>query len=349
MRAMAIRYVLWGIVMIYLALDLFVFNGPLKQKIEASKVGSAESVRKDKAQGIVAKAYEQPILRSQVDHAVIEGLFREGRSFDSVSKEELGWRRISAANELLDEALLRNKIVHNLADYPVAEQEIDAEVTRFTKRFSDEESLLSALTQQGYDGMKELRYRVAARLQQEKYLNAKIAPASAVTEEEAQSFYETYRADFIVPAQRKVRHIFFEQLDRGESAAKLLAEKTWKKVRAGADFADLAMELSDDPQSKTKGGSLGWMTSERVDPAFTQAVMAMKQSDPRIIVSRIGYHVVEVTDVKEQRAAEFEEVRADIVAAIQLDRKQLAVKAYREQLRQQAGQYAVVFTESLID
>ncbi len=349
MRAMAIRYVLWGSVVIYLGLDLFAFNGPLKQKIEAGKVGSTESVIKDKALGIVARAYAQPIYRSQVDRAVEIALFREGRLVSSVSEEELGWRRVAAANELLDEALLRNKITYNLADYPISDQDIDAELARFTKRFPDQQSLESALEGQQYDGMKELRYRVAARLQQEQYLNEKISSASVVTEEEARSFYETYKKDFTVPMQREVRHIFFEQLDRGEAAARHLAEKTWKRLRAGADFASVASQISDDPQSKLRGGALGWISGERIDQDFVNTVMAMNEADPKIVVSKIGFHIVEVIDQKKQRIPSFEEVRADVIAAIQLDRKKLAVKAYRAQLRKQAGKYAVVFIESLLN
>ena len=51
----------------------------------------------------------------------------------------------------------------------MSEAEIDDELTHFTRRFSGESAYLASLGELGWSE-KEMRYRIAARIQQEKYL-----------------------------------------------------------------------------------------------------------------------------------------------------------------------------------
>lgn len=65
-----------------------------------------------------------------------------------------------------------------------------------------------------------------------------------------------------------------------EPEAKAKAEKLVKQVRAGADFAKLAAEHSEDETSAKKGGDFGTMkATDSVPPDVLKAVFALKENE----------------------------------------------------------------------
>jgi peptidyl-prolyl cis-trans isomerase SurA len=75
-----------------------------------------------------------------------------------------------------------------------------------------------------------------------------------------------------------------------------------KRAVAGEDFAKLAAENSQDPSAKQNGGDLGYFSVFRMvypfeSGAFNTPVGQVSQP----VRSRFGYHVIKVTDVRENR------------------------------------------------
>ncbi|NIP92066.1 MAG: hypothetical protein GWO24_00735, partial [Akkermansiaceae bacterium] len=59
---------------------------------------------------------------------------------------------------------------------------------------------------------KELRYRIAARIQQERYLESMIEVT--VSEEEARAWFEENKAELALPERLRARHIFLATSSR---------------------------------------------------------------------------------------------------------------------------------------
>lgn len=77
-----------------------------------------------------------------------------------------------------------------------------------------------------------------------------------------------------------------------------------KKALAGEDFAKLAKEYSEDPSAKDNGGDLGYFTAFRmVYPFETGAYNTPKGGISKIVRSRFGYHVIKVTDIRDNRGS----------------------------------------------
>lgn len=75
-----------------------------------------------------------------------------------------------------------------------------------------------------------------------------------------------------------------------------------KKALAGEDFAKLAKEY--DVDAKENGGDLGYFTAFRmVYPFETGAYNTPKGGISKIVRSRFGYHVIKVTDIRDNRGS----------------------------------------------
>jgi peptidyl-prolyl cis-trans isomerase C len=105
----------------------------------------------------------------------------------------------------------------------------------------------------------------------------------------------------------------------------------------GSDaFANAARQWSNCPTG-AQGGELGWTTRDDCAAEFAQEVFGQQTVGilPRLVQSRFGFHVVEVTGREAGIQPEFEDVRQ----AVSLRLKQQAwTNALRQYLRVLAGQ-----------
>ena len=108
-----------------------------------------------------------------------------------------------------------------------------------------------------------------------------------------------------------VRHILVEDKDSADS---IIA-----RITAGEDFSTLAKELSIDSSTKDIGGKLDWATPERFVKAFSEAMVRLTKeevtSEP--IRSNVGYHVIEVLDIRDSSFPEYielaDQIRKDLI------------------------------------
>jgi peptidyl-prolyl cis-trans isomerase C len=124
--------------------------------------------------------------------------------------------------------------------------------------------------------------------------------------------HEKYKA----PAEVSASHILFDTSKRDDAAALALAKEVRARLAAGADFAKVAAEVSDDPTAKENGGSVGWFAPGKMDAAFTKAAFALKNvgdlSEP--VKSSFGWHVIRLDGRRAPREVPFERARKQIMA-----------------------------------
>jgi peptidyl-prolyl cis-trans isomerase SurA len=95
--------------------------------------------------------------------------------------------------------------------------------------------------------------------------------------------------------QYHARHIFVRagaQADDAQAKAKI--DTLAARLAGGADFATLAKEASDDANSATKGGDLGWFTLETYGPEFGSKVASLQDGQVSApFRSTAGWHIVQ--------------------------------------------------------
>lgn len=344
----SLRFAAYLLVLGYLVADLYILDGPLHRRIQASNPNSPESIAKAKANGVVARVFYNEITRRQLDYAIYERLWLEGKNLSDLSPEDTKLVTYAALGDLIDHELMRVKVEHNTAELKVSEEEITLRLKRFAGRFPSEDVLETAMKARGISDGTALRNFIAARIQQEKYIALRVDPLVSVSEEEIQTYYDANNESLKVPERIRARHIFLATLEKPSEEAKqtltqALADLNEKKN----EFAAIAKELSQDPSTKDKGGDLGWMSQARLPADFAVQVFALEKGKPTLIRTKLGWHIVEVTDRKAAAPRSLEDVTPEIIAALTAVKRHQAVADFRDALRKFENHKIDIFHDQL--
>jgi peptidyl-prolyl cis-trans isomerase D len=144
-----------------------------------------------------------------------------------------------------------------------------------------------------------------------------------VSAEDIKRSYEDNQQQYSTPEQVRASHILLKTEGKDDAAVKKQAEDLLSKVNAGADFAKLATEYSEDEGSKTKAGDLDFFPKGQMVPEFDKAAFSMKVGEiSPLVKTQYGYHIIKLTDKKAATTKSLDEVRAQIEDQIKWDRAQ---------------------------
>jgi peptidyl-prolyl cis-trans isomerase D len=141
------------------------------------------------------------------------------------------------------------------------------------------------------------------------------------TDAQIQAEYAKRKDSFNVPEQVTAAHILISvKPDAGPEAdalAKARAENIAARAKAGADFAKLANENTDDPSGKGTGGQLPPFSRGQMVPEFEEAAFSMAPGEIRgPIKTQFGYHIIKLISKTPARTRTLEEVRPSLVAEL---------------------------------
>ena len=119
----------------------------------------------------------------------------------------------------------------------------------------------------------------------------------AVTEQEAQAYFDGHRDDFKRPATAFMSYVSLPRFpDASDSAAALTRVMALRQeILDGAPFSEVATRESADSVSAANGGDLGEFGRGSMDPAFEKAAFSLPVgavSEP--VLSAFGYHLIKV-------------------------------------------------------
>lgn len=159
------------------------------------------------------------------------------------------------------------------------------------------------------------------------YIEVVLADMARDYEPDEQALLEAYEADptrFRSGEERRARHILLAiSGERDEQATRAIADEVAEKLAAGADFAALAGEYSNDPGSAARGGDLGWAGRDAYVPAFEEALFAMDVGETTPPVrTEFGYHLIRLEEVRRGEEQKFEDVRDQLAAELRQHRAQ---------------------------
>jgi peptidyl-prolyl cis-trans isomerase D len=175
-----------------------------------------------------------------------------------------------------------------------------------------------------------------------------------VSDAQMKQYYTSHLSDYRVPDRVQVAHILFKTTGKSPEQVKNL-EKTaadvLAKIKAGANFADMAKKYSEDT-SASNGGNIGWIIHGQTVKEFEDTAFNMQPGTVSGLVhTTYGIHIIKVLDKQTAHLESFNDVKdaihdtlmkQEMVAARQdyadkLDNKLKANPKQFESIAQQAG------------
>lgn len=140
-----------------------------------------------------------------------------------------------------------------------------------------------------------------------------------VSDAEVQKYYDDNKNTvFLEPEQIKISHILVQFGDQDpnrktKEAALDKIKMIQQKLKDGETFENMANKYSEDPSSNTNGGDIGYFSKGQLVAEFENVAFSLPVGQiSDIVETPYGFHLIKVTDKKEQRIKTFDEVKDSI-------------------------------------
>lgn len=279
-------------------------------------------------------------LKPQLDRIMSRG----GNMPENIKQQMIERYKKDALENMIIETLLDKKVKEanvSVTDDDVVKslEEIGAKQTPAMKL--DDIKAIIAARGQDFNDFKE-NYKKGLTYQ--KLMEQQLGDKVNVTEANALAFYEQNKASFDVPEKVTASHILIRPAsdpnidpNKAKADAKAKAEEILAKIKAGGDFAALAMENSACPSGK-KGGDLGAFSKGQMVPEFEEAAFKLKPGEisPNVVETQFGYHIIKVTDHNDAVTKNFDDVKSMIMDELKRQKQQELSKTYIDELKSKA-------------
>ncbi|HSE39527.1 MAG TPA: peptidylprolyl isomerase [Acidobacteriota bacterium] len=163
-----------------------------------------------------------------------------------------------------------------------------------------------------------------------------------VPESEIRAFYDKNKERLTLPEQVRIRQIFVSPRAEAEiknsegndakteEQAKQKIDQIVSELKKGADFAEVAKRLSEDP-SAPNGGEMPWFGKGRMVQTFEEAAFKLspgQSSEP--FKTEFGYYILQLQEKRSKTEIPYEQVRDQIQNQIASSRQDMIQKLYQK-------------------
>ena len=249
--------------------------------------------------------------------------------------------------------LITNRILLQRAEkagLTAVDADVDTELNKMRAPFTKEE--FDKQLSDRHMTLDDLKTQIRQRLTVDKLINKEITSHVTITDADVANFYNANKASFnlkepqvhmaqilVTPNPDPNVHNLKNSKARNEVEAKSKIEDLAARLQRGEDFALLAQNYSEDPNSAPNGGDMGFITEstlERANPELRNMVMALPPNGySKIIHTQDGYRILKVfsKEPSGQRDLNDPRVQQNIRETLQNAKDQLLKTAYYETAR----------------
>jgi peptidyl-prolyl cis-trans isomerase SurA len=315
--------------------------------VAALLIAAAVSLRADVIEQVLVKVNGDIITKTEFEQRQV-AILRQRPEFANTTpdSEELKKAIAEITPELIlsavDELLLMQR--GRELGYVMGDDQFKRIIDDIKKenRIESEEQFQAALKQEGLT-LAELRKSLERQMLITRVQQNEVMGKIAVTEAEAQAYYDAHEQEFTTPSSLTLREILIEVpvTEKGVNAAqdeeaKAKAEDIRKRLLGGEPFARMAGDLSDAP-SKANGGLIGPINREDLAPALQKLIDALKPGEmTEPIRTQRGYQILKLESRSEVKVKPFDEARDEISNRVAEEKRRGELQKYLERLRKQA-------------
>ncbi len=304
---------------------------------------------------VMAKVNGHKILRSEVEKYYLN---QTAQAPQQPTAEQETSLKLGILKELIDNEILmqRAEKLGLLATNEEVEQklnEIKAPYTQeeFDKRLKERKITLD-------DFKRDLRRSITI----DKVLNREITSKINISDADIASYYNAHKSEFnLIEPQYHLAHIFVTTQPnpqvrnlkgdkaQNEAEARKKIQMIMNRLDSGEDFATVAMNYSEDPETAGNGGDLGFTPQSalaKADPATRDAVTKLKPGQYSNVITIanpetrqvFGFRIVKLVAKEPAGQRELNDPRVQQAIRDQLRdrREQLLKSAYYDVVRDQA-------------
>jgi peptidyl-prolyl cis-trans isomerase SurA len=254
------------------------------------------------------------------------------------------------------EQLINNEILLERAkklNLQASDGEVEDKFTELKSPFTEDE-FQRQLKARGMS-VDDLKRDLRRQLSIQKLLNREVAAKITITDQDVTDFYNAnlnqfnvaepqYRISQIVITPRKDVQIRNRKNDdaTNEAEAQRKAKMIMDKLNSGADFAQLAMDYSEDVNTTSNGGDLGYIPESSLnqsDTALKKLVLSLKPgqvSQPIVLKDSIRILKLVAREAAGQRGINDPQVQQTIRDTLRDRKEQLLRAAYLAVARDEA-------------
>ncbi len=203
----------------------------------------------------------------------------------------------------------------------IKKKEIEKEIKELQKRLKKNKTTLEDTLKKNRLTMEQLEREIKKNLAVSKINDIKNKELKAkalekVTEAYVEEYYNKNKANFIVPESTRLREILIRADPSGGQKAwddsKARSEEIMKEIKAGKDFAKLAIEFSQDIYA-SKGGDMGFGHKGSIIPEIEMVAEKLKVGEVAgPIWSIYGYHIIKLEEKFPPVQRTFDEVKKNL-------------------------------------
>jgi len=300
---------------------------------------------------IVARVNDQIISRSDYERVVKEADDDARQKGESLQQIADGHKDL--LRDMIDQQLWISK--GKELDINV-ETEVVKQLDEIRKKYNlaTLEDLEKAAKEQGVS-FEDFKANIKNQIMTREVMQQEVGRKVAVTPGEAQRYYEAHKQDYVQPESIHLSEIMVSTGggDAGSddpnklAAAKAKADDLEAKLKAGANFDDLARSSSDG-QTAAEGGDMGKFGRGQLNKVFEDKTFGLKAGEvTEPIRTKQGYVIFKVDEHIPGGAPAFKDVEQQVEEAYYMSRMQPAIRTYLTQMREEAYiQIANGYTDS---
>ena len=256
---------------------------PLAAMAFAAATGCNKEVRH--APDVWAVVNAKEIKRDEVDKYYRTRVNPEGQE---PSQEESLSQKLNVLDELINNEILLEKA--KKLNLEASDGEVEDKFTELKSPYTEDE-FQRRLKDQSMT-VEDLKLELRRQLSIQKLLNREVVAKISITDQDVTDFYSANKAQFnvaepqyhiaqILVTPRKEQQIRNRKNDdaTNEAEAQRKVKMLMDRLNSGADFAQLAMDYSEDVNTAGTGGDLGYVPESSLnqsDPALKKIVVGSK-------------------------------------------------------------------------
>jgi peptidyl-prolyl cis-trans isomerase C len=293
---------------------------------------------------VAAKVNDVNIMQAEVDELVEASLapfrakpeqFSDAFIEQRAKEFEVQHVRALVVGQLLDDEVKKQGVT-------VTDQDVLERVTELAQQQTPKMTLqeFTQKVEANGESVQTFEARVKRQIGWDKLAESKIADDYIVTEEEALAYFNEHPENFNTIELAKASHIVIRPVDESDpnmkAEAKASAEDLLRQLKEGADFAELAMDYSEDATG-FEGGDLGYFKRGDMELSFEKVAFSLpvgQLSD--VVETSFGYHIIKVVDYRPSESATFEAVKGPLMAKLSQNAKTELVRQYFLSLQEKA-------------